>query len=280
MSVTYDSPTSVVDVDHDEAFVTPRYGQASNSFFGTSRLAVIAGPCSVESRQQILDAAYAVRDAGGSALRGGAFKPRTDPRSFQGMKEKGLELLADAREATGLAIVTEVLDTRHVDLVAQYADVLQIGTRNMQNFELVKAAGESGKPVLLKRGMAATIEEWIKAADYVLLTGNRQIILCERGIRTFEDHVRNTLPLTTVPYLRTVTDLKVFVDPSHGTGRADLVIPMARAAVAAGADGLIVEVHPDPAHALTDGKQSLSPTAFEQLMRECRRIAKAMDREI
>ena len=247
---------------------------------GGPTIAVIAGPCSVESRHQILDAAHAIRAAGATALRGGAFKPRTDPRSFQGLKEKGLEFLAEAREATGLAVVTEVLDTRQVDLVSRYADVLQIGARNMQNFPLLVAAGESGRPLLLKRGLAATIDEWLKAADYILLTGNVQVILCERGIRTFEDHVRNTLPLATIPHLRQVTDLPVLADPSHGTGRADLIVPMARAAIAAGADGLLIEVHPDPAHALTDGKQSLTFADFRKLVAECRRVADAVGRKL
>jgi 3-deoxy-7-phosphoheptulonate synthase len=241
-------------------------------------LALIAGPCSVEDRHQRLDVAHQVRAAGASALRGGAFKPRTRPHTFQGLKEQGLELLALAREETGLAIVTEVLDPRQVGLVARYADMLQIGARNMQNFPLLVAVGESGKPVLLKRGPAATMEEFLGAAEYVLQTGNSAVMLCERGIRTFEDHVRNTLPLASVPHLHNVTNLPVLVDPSHGVGRAELVLPLARAAVAVGADGLLIEVHPDPERALTDGRQSITPAAFARLAEECRLVGQVVGR--
>jgi len=247
---------------------------------GGKRIGVIAGPCSVESRDQILEVAQIVRDAGATGLRGGAFKPRTSPYSFQGMKEKGLQLLAEARSKTGLSIVTEVMAPEHVELVAGYADVLQVGARNMQNYPLLEAVGESNLPVLLKRGPSATMEEFLLAAEYILNQGNTRVMLCERGIRTFEDHTRFTLPLATVPYLHQTTHLPVVVDPSHGTGKASLVATMARAAVAAGADGLIVEVHPDPDNALSDGFQALTPPAFRQMMTECRHIAEAIGREL
>jgi 3-deoxy-7-phosphoheptulonate synthase len=243
---------------------------------GAGHLGIIAGPCSVESREQILEIARQVREAGAQGLRGGAYKPRTSPYSFRGLGEKGLELLAEAREATGLAVVTEVMAPEHVPLVAGFADVLQIGARNMQNYPLLEAVGEAGRPVLLKRGPAATIDEFLLAAEYILKTGSSQVMLCERGIRTFEEHTRFTLPLATVPYLHQTTHLPVVVDPSHGTGKASLVSTMARAAVAAGADGLMVEVHPDPEKALSDGYQSLTPPAFREMMAECRRVAEAV----
>src|ERR1700758_2269939 len=246
---------------------------------GDGRIGVIAGPCSVESREQILEIARAVKEAGARALRGGAFKPRTSPYSFQGLKEKGLQLLAEAREATGLAVVTEVMSKEQVELVGRYADILQIGARNMQNAPLLEAAGESGLPVLLKRGPSATMEEFLLAAEYILKTGNTRVMLCERGIRTFEDHTRFTLPLATVPYLQQTTHLPIVVDPSHGTGKASLVATMARAAVAAGADGLIIEVHPDPEKALSDGFQALPPQAFRQTVVDCRRVAEAIGRQ-
>jgi 3-deoxy-7-phosphoheptulonate synthase len=247
---------------------------------GNGQIGVIAGPCSVESREQIMEVAHIVKAAGASGLRGGAFKPRTSPYSFQGMKEKGLELLAEARAATGLAVVTEVMAPEHVPMVAEYANVLQVGARNMQNYPLLEAAGEAGLPVLLKRGPAATIDEFLLAAEYILKTGNSQVMLCERGIRTFEEHTRFTLPLATVPYLHQTTHLPVVVDPSHGTGKASLVAVMARASVAAGADGLIVEVHPDPEKALSDGFQALTPSAFRHMMLECGKVAAALGREI
>ena len=247
---------------------------------GDGRIGVIAGPCSVESREQILEIAHIVRDAGASGLRGGSFKPRTSPYSFQGMKEKGLELLAEARAATGLAVVTEVMAPEHVTMVAKYADVLQVGARNMQNYPLLEAVGESEMPVLLKRGPAATIDEFLLAAEYILKTGNTRVMLCERGIRTFEDHTRFTLPLASVPYLQQTTHLPVVVDPSHGTGKASLVATMARAAVAAGADGLIIEVHPDPEKAMSDGFQALTPAGFRQLMAECRPVAAAIGKHL
>lgn len=247
---------------------------------GAGNIGVIAGPCSVETREQILEVAHAVREAGATALRGGAFKPRTSPYSFQGLKEKGLELLAEAREATGLAIVTEVMAPEHVPMVAKYTDVLQVGARNMQNYPLLEAVGESGKTVLLKRGPSATMDEFLLAAEYILKTGNPNVMLCERGIRTFEDHTRFTLPLATVPYLHQTTHLPVVVDPSHGTGKASLVTPMAVASIAAGADGLIIEVHPNPEKAVSDGYQSLTPAAFRELMAECRKVATALGKKM
>jgi 3-deoxy-7-phosphoheptulonate synthase len=247
---------------------------------GGNRLGVIAGPCAVESRQQLLDTAYLVKEAGATGLRGGAFKPRTSPYSFQGLKEKGLELLALARDKTGLAVVTEVMAPEQVPVVGRYADVLQVGARNMQNYPLLEAVGEAGLPVLLKRGLSATMDEFLLAAEYILSTGNTQVMLCERGIRTFEDHTRFTLALASVPYLHQTTHLPVIVDPSHGTGKSSLVATMARAAVAAGADGLLVEVHPDPAQALSDGFQALTFTAFDEMMCECRKVAEALGMEM
>jgi len=243
---------------------------------GGGNVGVIAGPCSVESETQILESARQVKAAGAKALRGGAFKPRTSPYAFQGMKEEGLKLLAAAREETGLAVVTEVMTPHHVELVARYADILQIGARNMQNYHLLQAVGEIRKPVLLKRGPSATIEEFLLAAEYILDQGNQDVILCERGIRTFETHTRFTLPLATVPYLRERTHLPIVVDPSHGTGIASLVPPMCAASVAAGADGLIIEVHPDPKKAMSDGAQSLSPEVFLQAMTQSRKVATAL----
>jgi 3-deoxy-7-phosphoheptulonate synthase len=247
---------------------------------GAGHVGVIAGPCSVESRAQILEIAARVKEAGATGLRGGAFKPRTSPYSFQGLKEKGLELLALAREETGLAVVTEVMAPEHVPLVGRYADVFQVGARNMQNYPLLEAVGEAGKPVLLKRGPSATMDEFLLAAEYVLKTGNTQVMLCERGIRTFEDHTRFTLPLATVPYLHQTTHLPVVVDPSHGTGKASLVAVMARAALAAGADGLMIEVHPEPAKALSDGYQALTLPAFAQLMADCRKVAEVLGQRL
>jgi 3-deoxy-7-phosphoheptulonate synthase len=247
---------------------------------GGRAVQVIAGPCSVETQPQMDLAAEGVAAAGCRLMRGGAFKPRTSPYSFQGMKEKGLELLALARQETGLAIVSEVMAPEHVPLLTRYVDVLQVGARNMQNYPLLEAVGECGKPVLLKRGPAATMDEFLLAAEYILKTGNTQVMMCERGIRTFEDHTRFTLPLATVPYLRQTTHLPVVVDPSHGTGKASLVAPMAVAAIACGADGLIVEVHPDPEKALSDGYQSLTPAAFAGMLVECRKVAQALGRKM
>jgi len=231
---------------------------------------IIAGPCTVESREQVLVTARAVKTAGARILRGGAFKPRTGPHAFQGLGYEGLEYLAEAGKAVGLPIVTEVMRIDQLDPVAALADCLQIGARNMQNFDLLKEVGRTGKPVLLKRGMSATLEEFLAAAEYIVLEGNNQVILCERGIRTFERALRNTLDLGVVPFLRQVTHLPVVVDPSHALGRRDLVPPMAKAAIVVGAAGVMVEVHPDPAHALCDGPQSLDPAGFAQLMRELR----------
>ena len=247
---------------------------------GNSHIGVIAGPCAVEDEEQMVTTARAVKRAGAAALRGGAFKPRTSPYSFQGLKEDGLKILATARQETGLAVVTEVVSPEDVPLVARYADVLQIGARNMQNYRLLEAAGESGQPVLLKRGPAATLDELLLAAEYVLNAGNPNVMLCERGIRTFETHTRNTLPLATVPYLHERTHLPVIVDPSHGTGHSSLVPRMAAASIAAGADGLIIEVHPDPETALSDGYQSLDFAQFEQTMELCSKVAEALGRVI
>ncbi len=247
---------------------------------GGAAIGVIAGPCSVESREQIVETAKAVKAAGATGLRGGAFKPRTSPYSFQGMKEQGLELLAEARDETGLAVVTEVVAPEDVPLVARYADVLQVGARNMQNYRLLEAVGHTSTPVLLKRGPAATVEELLLAAEYILDAGNRQVMLCERGIRTFESHTRFTLPLATVPWLHARTHLPVVVDPSHGTGHANLVESMAAASVAAGADGLIIEVHPDPKCATSDAAQTIDLPAFARMMDVCRRVAAAVGRVI
>ncbi len=245
---------------------------------GGPRIAIIAGPCSVESRAQILEAAQAVKEAGATALRGGAFKPRTSPYSFQGMGEAGLQLLAEAREATGLPVVTEAMSPEQVPLVAKYADVIQIGARNMQNYDLLRAAGKSDKSVLLKRGMMSTIEELLMSAEYVLAGGNTRVILCERGIRTFEKYTRNTTDINAVPVLKQLTHLPVILDPSHSTGKWEYVSAIARAGIAAGADGLIVEVHPNPTEALSDGAQSLRPEKFTQMMAEIRKIAEAVGR--
>lgn len=240
--------------------------RVANVRVGSDEMVVIAGPCAVEDRDTLLSAARTVAGAGGSMLRGGAFKPRTSPYSFQGLGREGLELLAEAREATGLPVVTEVVAPEDVELVAEFADMLQIGSRNMQNFRLLSAVGERGLPVLLKRGMMATIEELLLAAEYVLAAGNPRVVLCERGIRTFERATRNTLDICAVPLLKEETHLPVIVDPSHAAGRRELVPALARAAVAAGADGLIVEVHPEPDRALSDGRQSLTPDGFRSLM--------------
>jgi 3-deoxy-7-phosphoheptulonate synthase len=248
--------------------------------FGGLEVPIIAGPCAVESDEQILGIADQVRAMGASLLRGGAFKPRTSPYSWQGLGEEGLKMLARAREETGLAIVTEALDSDGVDLVAEYADVLQIGARNMQNYPLLRRAGKCGKPVLLKRGMSATINELLLAAEYLLAEGNDDIILCERGVRSFDNHTRNLLDLTAVPVVKALSHLPIIADPSHGTGVRDKVIPMARASVAAGADGLMIEVHPDPPSALSDGAQSLYPEQFSDLMEQIRVIATAIGRSV
>jgi 3-deoxy-7-phosphoheptulonate synthase len=247
---------------------------------GGDELVVMAGPCSVESREQVLETAHAVKAAGARVMRGGAFKPRTSPYSFQGLGEKGLELLAEAREQTGLPIITEVMEPGDVSLVAQYADILQIGARNMQNFPLLKEAGRSQKPVMLKRGLAGTIDEWLNAAEYIMSEKNFQVILCERGIRTFETMVRNTLDLSAVPVVKRLSHLPVVADPSHGTGKWYLVKPLALAALAVGAHGLIVEVHPNPDHALSDGPQSLTLESFASMMDGLRALAEPLGRTV
>jgi 3-deoxy-7-phosphoheptulonate synthase len=247
---------------------------------GGKAIVVMAGPCSVESEAQVQEVADAVKAAGAKILRGGAFKPRTSPYAFQGLKEQGLKYLADARKRTGLPVVTEVLETESVELVAQYTDIMQIGARNIQNFTLLRRVGEMGKPVLLKRGMATSIQEFLLSAEYILAAGNPNVILCERGIRTFETATRFTLDLNAVPVLKKLSHLPVVVDPSHGTGHWDLVAPMAKGAVACGADGLIIEVHPKPEEALSDGPQSLKPSKFVQLMRELRPVAEAVGRSL
>ncbi len=252
----------------------------NGSCVGGKRLSIMAGPCSVEDRSQLIEAAHAMKEAGAMALRGGAFKPRTNPYSFQGLGERGLEILAEAGRVTGLAVVTEVMSIEQVSIVSRYADVLQIGTRNMHNFNLLQAVGAANKPVLLKRGWSATLEEFLLAAEYIIDAGNPNVILCERGIRTSETHVRNTLALATVPAVKRESHLPIIVDPSHGTGHAYMVPSMSKAAIAAGADGVMVEVHPDPEHALTDGAQSINIPTFQQLMKDLARIAEAMDRTI
>ena len=255
-------------------------GGTLGSSAGGKKIAMIAGPCSVEDRVKLLEVAHAVKEAGATALRGGAFKPRTSPYAFQGLGEKGLEILAEARAQTGLAVVTEVMSIEQVPLVAKYADVFQVGARNMQNYNLLWAVGEQKKPVLLKRGLSATLEEFMLAAEYVMSRGNSNVILCERGIRTFESYCRNTLPLAIVPEVHRLSHLPIIVDPSQGTGHAHLVPDMCRAAVACGADGLIIECHSDPEHALTDGAQSITPQGLKSLMVSLKKIAAAVDREI
>ena len=247
---------------------------------GGEKIVIIAGPCAVESKEQLLETAKLVSSAGAVILRGGAYKPRTSPYSFQGLGEEGLKYLSLARKESGLSVVTEVMDTRHMDLVCQYTDIVQIGSRNMSNFPLLKEAGKCGKPVLFKRGLMATIDEYLMATEYILSEGNNQVILCERGIRTFENSTRNTLDLSAVPVLKRKTHLPVIVDPSHGTGYNWIVPSMAKAAVAVGADGLMIEVHSKPGDALSDGAQSLYPKDFVQLMSDLDKIAQAVGREI
>ena len=241
---------------------------------------VVAGPCAVESEAQAIEIGHAVRGAGATLFRGGAFKPRTSPYSFQGLGEEGLKILAKVREETGLPIVTEVLDTETVELVAEYADCLQVGARNMQNFSLLKKLGKTRKPVLLKRGMSATIEELLLSAEYLLAEGNYEVILCERGVRTFADHTRNTLDLSAIPYVQRISHLPILVDPSHGTGKRQKVLPLSRAAVAVGADGLLIEVHHHPEVALSDGPQALLPEMFADLMRQVRLLAPVVGRSV
>jgi 3-deoxy-7-phosphoheptulonate synthase len=283
----------VLDGVHEVVRISEPYKLASRSFkqentvigighveIGGQEVIVAAGPCAVESREQIMTIAEAVRASGAKILRGGAFKPRTSPYSFQGLGEEGLKLLREAAERYGLLAVTEVVDVNHIAMVEKYADILQVGARNMQNFQLVRELGKVGKPVLLKRGMSATIEEWLMASEYILSGRNLNVILCERGIRTFENYTRNTLDISAVPVIKKLSHLPIFTDPSHGTGIRDKVIPMARASIAAGADGIIVEVHHDPEHARSDGAQSLFPHQFEQMMKELRIIARAVGRFI
>ena len=247
---------------------------------GGSDVVVMAGPCAVEGERDIIDIARRLREMGATVLRGGAFKPRTSPYSFQGLGEEGLRYLARARDETGMMIVTEALDSDGVDLVAEYADVIQIGARNMQNYPLLRRAGRAGKPVLLKRGMSATIEEFLLAAEYLLAEGNHDVILCERGVRSFAKHTRNLLDLAAIPVVKSLSHLPIIADPSHGTGLRSKVLPMGRAAVAAGADGLMIEVHADPPRAMSDGAQSLYPEQFEELMQQIRVIARAIGRDV
>jgi len=254
--------------------------QVGDVSIGAEKVAVIAGPCSVESREQMLEVARSVKASGAAMIRGGAFKPRTLPYSFQGLGVEGLKILAEAREETGLPVVTEVMSPESVGIVEEYADVLQIGARNMQNYPLLKRVGEASKPVLLKRGLSSTIEEWLGAAEYVLAGGNEEVILCERGIRTYQKLTRFTLDLSAVPLLKEVSSLPVVVDPSHGTGVRSLVSPMAKAAVAAGADGLLIEVHPTPEEAKSDGPQSLRPNEFRELMIGLDPVARAVGRSL
>jgi 3-deoxy-7-phosphoheptulonate synthase len=247
---------------------------------GGPELTLVAGPCAVESKEQTLAVARAIQKAGAHLLRGGAFKPRTSPYSFQGLGEDGLKILAEAREATGLPVVTEALDHEGVDLVERYADAIQIGARNMQNFSLLKRAGRSKKPVILKRGMSATLEEFLMSAEYILSEGNYQVILCERGVRTFSDFSRNTLDLAIVPAVKKISHLPILVDPSHGTGRREKVAPLSRASTAVGADGLMIEVHNDPDRALSDGPQSITPEMFDDLVKDLRQIAPVIGRRL
>ncbi len=252
----------------------------SSATIGGCDLAVMAGPCAIESREQALAVAQRVQRAGAQFFRGGAYKPRTSPYSFQGLGEEGLKIMAEVRERFGLLIVTEAVDNESLDLVEKYADIIQIGARNMQNFSLLKRAGRAKKPVLLKRGMSATLEEFLMAAEYIMSEGNYDVVLCERGVRTFADHTRNTLDLSVVPAVDRLSHLPIVVDPSHGTGKRNKVLPMSRASVAVGADGLLVEVHNDPDRALSDGMQSLFPDQFDELMAEVRQIAAVLHRNV
>ncbi len=283
----------VMDGVHEVLRITEPYKLASRTFkpersavsfdefrVGGDEVIVMAGPCSVETEEQIAAAAAAVKKAGAKILRGGAFKPRSSPYSFQGLGEDGLRMMRAAADAEGLKVVSEVMDVSQIELVADYADILQVGARNMQNYTLLRELGKARTPVLLKRGIAATIEEWLLSAEYVLAGGNTDVILCERGIRTFESYTRNTLDISAIPVIQKLSHLPIIADPSHGTGLRDKVAPMARAAIAAGADGLIIEVHPDPDHALSDGAQSIFPPQFDRLMAELRIIAPAIGRSI
>jgi 3-deoxy-7-phosphoheptulonate synthase len=272
-------PYKLVSRDAKEEDTVIRFAGSDGSFGGTD-LGIVAGPCSIESREQAFAVAERVAKAGARFFRGGAYKPRTSPYAFQGMGEAGLKIMAEIREQFGLKIITEALDDESLVLVAEYADVIQIGARNMQNFSLLKKAGKLRKPVMLKRGMSATLEEFLMAAEYILSEGNYEVILCERGVRTFADHTRNTLDLSIVPAVQRLSHLPIVVDPSHGTGKRNKVLPLSRAAVAVGADGLMVEVHHDPEHALSDGVQSIFPDQFDELMGEIRQIATVLHRNV
>ncbi len=288
-----------IDADHIEAqlgvkeiiHVTKPYKLVSREFYpedtvidvngikiGGEALVTMAGPCAVETRKQCMIIGEKVAAAGAQIFRGGAYKPRTSPYSFQGLEEEGLKILAEVREKFGMAIITEAIDTEALKLVSDYADIVQIGARNMQNFSLLKKAGRQPRPVMLKRGMSATLEEFLMAAEYIMSEGNHNVILCERGVRTFADHTRNTLDLSAVPYVKRTSHLPIIVDPSHGTGKAHKVIPLSRAAIASGADGLMIEVHHDPANAFSDGPQSLLPEKFDQLMKEIKAIGAVLGR--
>jgi len=247
---------------------------------GGKQIVVMAGPCSVESEEQINESAKAAKKAGATILRGGAFKPRTTPYAFQGMGEAGLKIMRSAADANELLVITELMDTRDVNLVSKYADIVQIGTRNMQNFTLLKEIGKTQKPVLLKRGLSSTIKEWLLAAEYIMSEGNHKVMLCERGIRTFEPETRNTFDINAIPLVKELSHLPVIADPSHGTGKRNLVAPVARAAIAAGADGLIIEMHPHPDQAMTDGDQSITPEMLTDMMKDLRKIAKAVGRHV
>jgi 3-deoxy-7-phosphoheptulonate synthase len=268
------------DFKKDDTGVTMGRNGSSVKVGGNGHITIIAGPCSVEGRAHILECAHMLKELGAHALRGGAFKPRSSPYSFQGHGERGLQWLAEAREQTGLPIVTEVMSPDQVEVVCHYADVLQIGARNMQNFPLLNAVGTATKPVLLKRGLSATMEELLMAAEYIMAGGNYNVMLCERGIRTFEKYTRNTLDINAVPVIKQLSHLPMVVDPSHATGKSDYVISATRAAIAAGADAIIVEVHPDPKNALSDGAQSLNPKQFAEMIKQSRRIAEALDKKI
>src|SRR6201996_8768937 len=272
-------PYKLVSRDVKEEDTVVRFAGSDGSFGGID-LGIVAGPCSIESREQAFAVAERVAKAGARFFRGGAYKPRTSPYAFQGLGEEGLRIMAEIRDQFGVAIVTEAVDNESLDLVEKYADMIQIGARNMQNFSLLKRAGRAHKPVLLKRGMSATLEEFLMAAEYIMSEGNYNVVLCERGVRTFADHTRNTLDLSVVPAVQRLSHLPIIVDPSHGTGKRNKVTPLSRAAVAVGADGLIIEVHPDPDRALSDGKQSLYPDQFDQLMVEVRQIANVLGRSV
>lgn len=283
---TFDGVENVIPIEKPYKLASKEYKSSPTEIkvkdvvIGGEEIVIMAGPCAVENEKQIFQTAQLVKDAGAKILRGGAFKPRSSPYSFQGLEEEGLKLLAQAREETGLLIVTEVMSASHIELVGRYTDIFQVGARNMQNFVLLKELGKAGKPVLLKRGMAATLEELLLSAEYILSQGNSQVILCERGIRTFENHTRNTLDLSAIPAIKTMSHLPVIVDPSHGTGRRELISPMSKAAIAAGADGLIIEVHPIPKESTSDGAQTIDFTHFKNLMTEIELVAKAVGRTL